>query len=119
QQLLLARPFVSCFHSLVAAPPPQKFIRAAMPGPVKPQIKSQGTSSPEVETMNSLSSVWVRKIWRSFGAFSFGAFSESAQSMTETALLLPILLVLALNTINFGYFFFVAVNLALAPRQGL
>jgi len=38
--------------------------------------------------------------------------------MIETALLLPILLLLAFNAINFGYFFFVAVNLAAAPRSG-
>src|SRR5438094_2132487 len=116
---VFSQPTFGIVFALLVGVPPQKFIRAAMPGPVKPQIKSQGTSSPEVETMNSLSSVWVRKIWRSFGAFSFGAFSESAQSMTETALLLPILLILALNTINFGYFFFMAVNLASAPRQGV
>lgn len=47
------------------------------------------------------------------------AFSESGQSMLETAFLLPLLLILALNAINLGYFFFVAVNLAAAPRQGV
>lgn len=41
------------------------------------------------------------------------------QSMIETALLLPILLLIAFNAINFGYFFFVAVNLAAAPRTGV
>ena len=44
--------------------------------------------------MDSLGSVRIRKICRLFGAFSF---SDSAQSMTETALLLPILMILALN----------------------
>jgi len=39
--------------------------------------------------------------------------------MIETALLLPILLLLAFNAINFGYFFFVAVNMAAAPRTGV
>ncbi|MBI4166062.1 MAG: hypothetical protein HY508_10060 [Acidobacteria bacterium] len=39
--------------------------------------------------------------------------------MIETALLLPILLLLAFNAINFGYFFFVAINLAVAPRTGV
>jgi hypothetical protein len=39
--------------------------------------------------------------------------------MIETALLLPILLLIAFNAINFGYFFFVAVNLAAAPRSGV
>jgi len=41
------------------------------------------------------------------------------QSIIETALLLPILLLLAFNAINFGYFFFAAVNLAAAPRAGV
>lgn len=41
------------------------------------------------------------------------------QSMIETALLLPILLILAFNAINFGYFFFVAVNAAAAPRSSV
>jgi len=46
-------------------------------------------------------------------------YSERGQSLIETALLLPILLLLAFNAINFGYFFFVAVNLAAAPRTGV
>lgn len=33
--------------------------------------------------------------------------------------MLPVLLLLAFNAINFGYFFFVAVNLASAPRSGV
>lgn len=41
------------------------------------------------------------------------------QSMIETALLLPILLLIAFNAINFGYFFYVAVNMAAAPRSGV
>jgi Flp pilus assembly protein TadG len=45
--------------------------------------------------------------------------SESAQSLIETALVLPLFLMLTFNTVNFGYFFFVAVNLASAPRQGV
>ena len=45
--------------------------------------------------------------------------SERGQSLIETALLLPILLLLAFNAINFGYFFFVAVNIAAAPRTGV
>lgn len=39
--------------------------------------------------------------------------------MIETALLMPIMLLIAFNAINFGYFFFVAVNLAAAPRAGV
>lgn len=41
------------------------------------------------------------------------------QSMIETALLLPILLLIVFNAINFGYFFYVAVNIAAAPRSGV
>lgn len=41
------------------------------------------------------------------------------QSMIETALLLPILLLLAFNAINFGYFFFVVLNVTAAPRSGV
>jgi len=41
------------------------------------------------------------------------------QSIIETALLMPIMLLIAFNAINFGYFFFVAVNLAAAPRAGV
>ena len=47
------------------------------------------------------------------------ALPESGQSMLETALLLPFLLFVALNAINLGYFFFVALNVAAAPRQGV
>ncbi len=46
-------------------------------------------------------------------------FSDRGQSMIETALLLPFLFLLAFNAINFGYFFFVAINLAAAPRSGV
>ena len=40
------------------------------------------------------------------------------QAMIETALVLPLLLGLAFNAINFGYFFLVTVNIAAAPRTG-
>lgn len=52
---------------------------------------------------------------------SFHSFSsrEAGQSLIETALLLPILLLLAFNAINFGYFFYVALNLTSAPRSGV
>jgi hypothetical protein len=51
--------------------------------------------------------------------FSRSKYSERGQSMIETALLLPILLLLAFNAINFGYFFFVVLNLSSAPRSGV
>jgi hypothetical protein len=44
---------------------------------------------------------------------------ERGQSLLETALLMPLVLVLVLNVVNFGYFFVVAVNLAAAPRSGV
>jgi Flp pilus assembly protein TadG len=40
------------------------------------------------------------------------------QAMIETALLLPLLLEIVLNTINFGYFFLIALNITAAPRSG-
>ena len=43
---------------------------------------------------------------------------RSGQSLIETALLLPIMLTIVFNAVNIGYFFFVALNLAAAPRQG-
>jgi Flp pilus assembly protein TadG len=40
------------------------------------------------------------------------------QALIETAILLPFLLFLSFNAINFGYFFYVAINLSSAPRDG-
>ena len=44
--------------------------------------------------------------------------SSSGQSLVETALLLPVLLMLLFNAMNFGYFFLVALNMAAASRSG-
>ncbi len=44
--------------------------------------------------------------------------ASSGQAMVETALVVPLLLMLVLNVINFAYFFLVAINLAAAPRSG-
>jgi hypothetical protein len=44
---------------------------------------------------------------------------SAGQSMVETALLLPLLLLIVLNAVNFGYFLVVALNLAAAPRSGV
>ena len=44
--------------------------------------------------------------------------SHQGQGLIETAVLLPFLLVLTFNALNIGYFFFVYLNLATAPRQG-
>ena len=44
---------------------------------------------------------------------------HSGQSLVETVLMLPLLLMILLNALNFGYFFLVTINLAAAPRNGL
>jgi len=47
------------------------------------------------------------------------ADGQAGQSLIETALILPLLLFLAFDAINFGYFFYTAVNVASAPREGV
>ena len=47
------------------------------------------------------------------------ASTDQGQSLIETALILPLLLLLAFDAINFGYFFYTAVNVASAPREGV
>jgi len=42
----------------------------------------------------------------------------SGQALLETALVMPLLIFLVLNVINFGYIFVVGLNLAAAPRSG-
>ena len=44
---------------------------------------------------------------------------QSGQSLLETALLMPLMLLVVLNAVNFGIFFVVALNLAAAPRSGV
>jgi len=46
-------------------------------------------------------------------------YGQAGQSLIETALILPLLLLLAFDAINFGYFFYSAVNVASAPREGV
>jgi len=41
------------------------------------------------------------------------------QSLVETALVMPLLLLIVLNAINFGYYFLVALNIAASPRSGV
>ncbi|HZQ19565.1 MAG TPA: TadE/TadG family type IV pilus assembly protein [Terriglobales bacterium] len=41
------------------------------------------------------------------------------QSLVETALLIPLLLILILNAVNFGYFLLVTLNLTSATRNGI
>ncbi len=45
--------------------------------------------------------------------------SPSGQSLIETALLLPLILLVALNAINFGFYYIVGLHLASAPREGV
>jgi Flp pilus assembly protein TadG len=44
--------------------------------------------------------------------------SSSGQALVETALILPVLLLVLLNAVNFGYFYLVALNLTSASRSG-
>jgi len=44
---------------------------------------------------------------------------QSGQSIVETVLMMPVLLLFLLNAINFGYFFLTITNLAAAPRMGV
>lgn len=43
---------------------------------------------------------------------------QSGQSLVETVLMMPLLLLFLLNAVNFGYFFIIT-NLAAAPRVGV
>ena len=45
--------------------------------------------------------------------------TASGQSLIETALLLPLILLFVFNAINFGYYFVVALHLASGPREGV
>jgi Flp pilus assembly protein TadG len=44
---------------------------------------------------------------------------SQGQSLVETALMIPLLLVLILNAVNFGYFLLVTLNLTSAARSGI
>lgn len=44
---------------------------------------------------------------------------EDGQSLLETAVAMPVLLGIAFNLINLGYFWFMVLTLAAAPRQGV
>jgi len=44
--------------------------------------------------------------------------SDSGQSLVETVLILPVLLLILLNAVNFGYFYLVTLNLTSATRAG-
>ncbi len=76
------------------------------------------TGRIRVQPRSDLKITGEQGVMRRRGPF-FRAPTDRGQSLLETALLLPILLLLAFNAINFGYFFFVAVNLAASPRAGV
>ena len=44
---------------------------------------------------------------------------EEGQSLLETAVAMPLLMALAFNVINVGYFWFLVLALSAAPRQGV
>jgi Flp pilus assembly protein TadG len=44
---------------------------------------------------------------------------DEGQSLLETAVAMPLLLGIAFNLINIGYFWFMVLTLAAAPRQGV
>src|SRR6266851_10362244 len=43
---------------------------------------------------------------------------QTGQSLVEITLMLPLLLLVLLNAVNFGYFYLVALNLTSASRSG-
>ena len=45
--------------------------------------------------------------------------NDDGQSLLETAVAMPLLLGIAFNLINLGYFWFMVLTLAAAPRQGV
>lgn len=44
---------------------------------------------------------------------------QAGQSLIETILITPLLLLVILNVVNFGYFFLIALNITAAPRSGV
>jgi len=56
----------------------------------------------------------MRAIWR-----RMKHLRDSGQSLIETALLIPLVLLITFNAVNFGYFYFVALHLSAAPRSGV
>jgi len=44
---------------------------------------------------------------------------ESGQSLVETAIMMPMLLTVAFNAVNIGYFWLVVMQLSAVPRHGV
>jgi Flp pilus assembly protein TadG len=45
--------------------------------------------------------------------------SEKGQGLIEAAVILPFMFLLLFNAINFAYFFYIAINISSAPRDGV
>jgi len=58
------------------------------------------------------------KIWCKKVVSKSPLLNEGGQSLLETAVAMPLLLGIAFNLINVGYFWFMVLALAAAPRQG-
>src|SRR5882724_846629 len=58
------------------------------------------------------------KMWRKKVVSKSPLLNEGGQSLLETAVAMPLLLGIAFNLINVGYFWFMVLALAAAPRQG-
>jgi|SRR5579872_441742 len=58
-------------------------------------------------------------IWRRLSRGRNNTSGEQGQSLLETAIGIPLMLGLAFNAINIGYFWFMMLTLSAAPRQGV
>ncbi len=57
-------------------------------------------------------------MWRKPFGVQLSSRGQEGQSLLETAFSIPLLLGLAFNLINLGYFWFMVLALSAAPRQG-
>lgn len=61
----------------------------------------------------------VRRLWRKLAGLQSRLIQDrSGHSLLEVALVLPFLIVIAINAVNLGYIFSVYLNLSAAPRRG-
>jgi len=70
------------------------------------------TSSSDMATRRSCRKGTIYRL------VSFLSQSGQGSSMIEAALITPLLCIVALNAVNFGYMFYMYLNMATAPRQG-
>src|SRR5689334_11511315 len=64
----------------------------------------------EVETMRNLNREVIQRAL---------VKPESGQSLVETVLMMPFVLLVLLNAMNFGYFFLMTLNITASPRTGV